>query len=356
MSKKQISNSTVGRSRYNYIAADGVNIDTAPFRDNYTNISFGNSLDCYENWDAPTCIISDGAYGILGFEGDTFGEDGITEWYEPHIKIWAERAPSQTSLWFWNSELGWASVHPLLKKYGWEYVNCNVWDKGRAHIAGNVNTSTIRRFPVVSEVCVHYVKKATINATPLREWLRHEWKRTKLPLSKANEACGVKDAAVRKYLDKGHLWYFPPPEMFARMANYANLHGDVDGKPYFSLDGKNIMTAEDWCRMRAKFTCPHGFTNIWSRKPLKGKEREVIKGKAAHLNQKPLDLVSMTIEATTEPGDVVWEPFGGTFTGSIAARKLLRRSYAAEIIQEYYSIGKARVLREVNGSLQEPLL
>jgi len=243
-----------------------------------------------------------------------------------------------------------------LKKYGWDYVNCNVWDKGRAHIAGNINTATIRRFPVVSEVCVHYVKRADVNSMPLREWLRSEWSRTGLPLRKANEACGVKDAAVRKYLDKGHLWYFPPPEMFARMAAFANLHGADDGKPYFSRDGKNVMSAEDWSLMRAKFTCPHGFTNIWSRKPLKGREREAIQGKAAHLNQKPLDLISMTIEATTDTGDVVWEPFGGTFTGSIAARRLLRRSYSAEIIQEYYLLGKTRLLRELNESPQAPLL
>lgn len=346
MAEKIIPNSTVGRARKKAIRDDGVELITEPYVDSFVKISCQNALDAYDSWETPTCIVSDGAYGILGFEGDTYGEDGIAEWYEPHIIEWSARATAETSLWFWNSEIGWAAVHPILKKHGWEYVNCNVWDKGRAHIAGNVNTATIRRFPVVSEVCVHYVKKATINKLPLREWLRSEWGRSKLPFRRANEACGVKDAAVRKYLDKGHLWYFPPPDMFEKMAEYANKYGDEAGRPYFSRDGKSPLAAQDWARMRAKFKCPHGYTNVWNRKPLKGKERETLNGKAAHLNQKPLDLFSMIIEASTDKGDIVWEPFGGTFTGVVASRRLGRIAFAAEMSKEYYALGRARVERE----------
>ena len=50
-------------------------------------------------------------------------------------------------LWFWNTEVGWATVHPLLVASGWDYLQVITWDKGVAHIAGNVNGKTIRRFP-----------------------------------------------------------------------------------------------------------------------------------------------------------------------------------------------------------------
>src|SRR5690606_1700911 len=59
-------------------------------------------------------------------------------------------AQPATTLWFWNTEIGWATVHPLLAEQGWEYVQTIVWDKGIAHIAGNVNGDTIRQFPVVA--------------------------------------------------------------------------------------------------------------------------------------------------------------------------------------------------------------
>jgi len=295
--------------------------------------------------------VSDGGYGVLGFEGDTSDHLGLPEWYEPHVAAWAKHSTPQTTLWFWNSEVGWAAVHPVLEKHGWRYQNCNIWNKGLAHIAGNVNTQKIRRFPVVSEVCVQYVFEARVNGMPLRAWLRHEWERSGLPLRLANEACGVRDAAVRKYLDQSHLWYFPPPEMFVRMQAYANEHGRPEGRPYFSLDGHRPCTAEEWARMRSKFRCPHGVTNVWDRPPVNGNERvkAPTSGRAAHLNQKPLDLMRMIIEASSDPGDVVWEPFGGLFTACYAACETGRRAFGAEIDPTYYQLGVRRFIQGCPG-------
>lgn len=319
-----------------------------------THLYLGDSLKVYRDWDKPNVIISDGAYGILGFEGDTSDHLGIAEWYEQHVRTWSEAATAQTTLWFWNSEIGWAATHPILERYGWRYVNCNFWNKGKAHMAGNVNTAKIRRFPVVTEVCVQYVFEGRIDGLLLKNWLLREWKRSGIPLSRSNEACGVANVATRKYLDQGHLWYFPPAEMFERLSNYANKHGKSEGRPYFSVDGERPMTAEEWNNMRAPFFCPHGFSNVWERGPLHGAERiKAENGKAAHLNQKPLDLMRLLIEASSVEGDVIWEPFGGLFTASLAARRLIRRSYAAEIDPAYFYYGLQRFIREAGS---HPLL
>lgn len=288
-------------------------------------------------------IVSDGGYGVLGFEGDTSDHLGLPEWYEPHIAEWAKSATAVTTLWFWNSEIGWAAVHPVLERYGWRYQNCNIWNKTFAHIAGNVNTQKIRRFPVVSEVCVQYVFEAKVQGVSLKEWLRAEWKRSGIPLRRANDACGVKDAAVRKYFDQGHLWYYPPPDVFERLQTYANEHGKPEGRPYYSFDGKRPATAKEWARMRSKFNCPHAVTNVWERHPVNGGERlKAPNGRAVHLNQKPLDLMAMIIEASSDEGDVVWEPFGGLFTGALAARQTKRRAYACEIDPTYFQYGVSR--------------
>lgn len=343
MAKKKSNGrtSTVGRGKV-------VTVSEEPSKNSWhhgdLNLYYGDSLTHYEKWEKPHCIVSDGAYGVLGFEGDTSDHLGLPEWYEPHVKEWAKHATPETTLWFWNSEIGWAAVHPILEKYGWRYVNANIWNKGRGHIAGNVNTAKIRRFPVVTEICVQYVFEAKINGLNLKDWLRSEWQRTGLPFRLANDACGVKDAAVRKYLDKGHLWYFPPAEMFEKMQAYANLHGEEIGKPYFSIDGKTPATAEDWERQRSHFQCPYGHTNVWERPALRGKERVVIPGgKAVHLNQKPLDLMKMIIEASTSNNNVVWEPFGGLFSASLASAQLGRKSFAAEIDSAYYQYGVKRL-------------
>lgn len=339
---KNLPTSTVGRGKT-------VTIDTLPENDHWTNgevnLHLGDSLSYYSAWETPTVIVSDGAYGILGFEGDTSNHHGIADWYEPHVRAWSQYSTPQTTLWFWNSEIGWASVHPVLERYGWKYVNANVWNKGKAHIAGNVNTAKIRRFPVVTEMCVQYVLEPRINSFTLQKWLYQEWKRTGLSFKKANEACGVKDVATRKYLDQGHLWYMPPPEMFERMVIYANENGAPSGRPYFSRDGINSLTSEEWKAMKAKFYCPMGFTNVWDRNPLKGAERIKVpaqSNKAAHLNQKPLDLMRLIIESSSEIGDVVWEPFGGLFSASLAAKEAQRRAFAAELDASYFQLGTER--------------
>jgi site-specific DNA-methyltransferase (adenine-specific) len=58
--------------------------------------------------------------------------------------------------------------------------------------------------------------------------------------------------------------------------------------------------------------------------------------KALHLNQKPLELIDLTIEATTDPGDVVWEPFGGLCTAAVSAKRLGRKALATEVNEEVY--------------------
>lgn len=340
--RKNTPTSTVGRGKAVTLATDPT---TNQWADGSVTLCLGDSLDHYQSWAAPNVIISDGAYGILGFEGDTSDHLNLPSWYEPHIRAWSERATAQTTLWFWNSEIGWAVVHPALERHGWRYVNANIWNKGKAHIAGNVNTAKIRRFPVVTEMCVQYVFEPRIDNLTLQNWLYREWKRTGLPMRKANEACGVADVAVRKYLDQGHLWYYPPPEMFAKVAKYANEHGDPAGGPYFSHDGVRPMTLDEWAAMRPAFHCPMGVTNIWERNPLKGAERIrvlEISGKAAHLNQKPLDLLAMIIEASSDAGDVVWEPFGGLFSASLAAKLTGRKAFAGEIDSTYFQLGLSR--------------
>jgi hypothetical protein len=317
------------------------------FRRDGCAIHSGDVVSLYPHWDRPTVIISDGAYGLGSFPGDPPTIAGLPEWYRPHVEAWSKFALPETTLWFWNSELGWATVHPLLVELGWEFRNCHIWDKGIAHIAGNANTKTLRKFPVTTEVCVQYVKKTFFEAQgmtmTMQEWLRHEWIRAGLPLWKTNDACGVKNAATRKYFTADHLWYFPPPEAFEALARYANQHGKRDGRPYFSCDGRYPLTGDEWAKMRAKFTCDAGITNVWSEPAVRGIERLKANNQCIHMNQKPLKLLEMIIRASSDEKDTVWEPFGGLCSATIAAHKLNRRSMAAECVPDFYNIAIKRL-------------
>ena len=169
-------------------------------------------------------------------------------------------------------------------------------------------------------------------------------------MSQANEACGVANAATRKYLTQCHLWYFPPGEAIVAMSNWCGGRGPRTDRPYFSLDGINPPTAAAWDRMRAKWNHTHGLTNVWSEPAVHGAER--IKtpggGAAVHANQKPLRLMERLILAATDPGDVVWEPFGGLCSASVAAIRHGRIAQAAEISADFFRIGRDRVEKEAS--------
>lgn len=325
-----------------------------------SNLFIGPAEDAYSDWNSPDIIISDGAYGIGGFPGDPRTPEGLETWYSEHVRTWSERSQPATTLWFWNTEIGWATVHPLLARNGWEYVQTILWDKGLGHIAGNVNGSTIRRLPTVTEVCVFYRRRLEFPSSegmiPAHEWLRSEWLRAGLPLSKANEACGVKNAATRKYLTKDWLWYFPPAEMMGRLVSYLNKYGDPSGRPYYSINGRDPVTEKEWQRLRHPWHHQHGITNVWAHPPLNGRERYRGDGRrvaprvhnpgknaTAHLNQKPLEFMRRIIKIASEEGDTLWEPFGGLCSASVAAVESGRHAFAAEPDPYFASLAKSRL-------------
>ena len=303
----------------------------------------GDSLQLYDRWPAPTCIVVDGPYGLAKFPGEPPTVGALPAWYAPHVAAWAKHAATDCTLWFWGSELSWATVHPVLDMNGWQYEETVIWDKGLAHIAGNVNSKTIRGLPVATEVAVRYTRRNTLpdadgNLLTLKEWVRIEWQRSGLPMNRSNEACGVVNAATRKYLTQCHLWYYPPVEAMEKMAAYCEKHGAKTSRPYFSLDGKSKFDGSKWERMRAKWNHVHGLTNVWRELPVHGRERVKVDDGTAylHANQKPLSLMERQVSACTDEGDVVWEPFGGLCSASLAASQLGRRAFAAEVNRAFY--------------------
>src|SRR5690349_5740978 len=121
--RKPTPTSTVGRGKA--VTLDQPS-DIDKWSDKYVTVVLGDSLAHYDAWQRPMVIVSDGGYGVLGFEGDTSDHLGLAEWYEPHVARWSKAATPATTLWFWNSEIGWAAVHPILERYGWRYVATNI--------------------------------------------------------------------------------------------------------------------------------------------------------------------------------------------------------------------------------------
>ena len=96
---------------------------------------------------------------------------------------------------------------------------------------------------------------------------------------------------------------------------------------------------------------------MWRLAPLHGVER--VKGtmrraaprvynpsssSAAHLNQKPLEFMHRILNAVTDPGDVIWEPFGGLASASVAAVQAGRFPCVAELDPGFAELAARRLI------------
>jgi site-specific DNA-methyltransferase (adenine-specific) len=62
-----------------------------------------------------------------------------------------------------------------------------------------------------------------------------------------------------------------------------------------------------------------------------------------HPSQKPESLLDRILKASSNAGDIVLDPFSGTFTTSAVAKRLGRTSIGIEIEEEYVKVGLRRL-------------
>lgn len=108
------------------------------------------------------------------------------------------------------------------------------------------------------------------------------------------------------------------------------------------------------CKTRgAKYTFNHHAMKAFNRGkqmrsdwefPLcKGNERLKLNGEKAHSTQKPEELLYRVILATSNPGDLVLDPFFGTGTTGAVAKRLHRNWIGIERESKYIQVAQARI-------------
>lgn len=83
--------------------------------------------------------------------------------------------------------------------------------------------------------------------------------------------------------------------------------------------------------------------NVWHIPLCTGAERIRVNGKKAHSTQKPEALLYRVILSSSDPGDVVVDPFFGSGTTGAAAKKLKRHYVGIELEPEYVRIAQQRL-------------
>lgn len=75
-----------------------------------------------------------------------------------------------------------------------------------------------------------------------------------------------------------------------------------------------------------------------------------------HPTQKPLGVLARLIQASTQPGAWILDPFNGSATTGIAANLLGRRYLGLEIENEFLAMSKARREELENGAVRNDYL
>jgi site-specific DNA-methyltransferase (adenine-specific)/modification methylase len=83
--------------------------------------------------------------------------------------------------------------------------------------------------------------------------------------------------------------------------------------------------------------------NVWHIPLCTGPERIKVNGKKAHSTQKPEALLYRIILSSSNPGDIVLDPFFGSGTTGAVAKKLQRDYIGIEVASEYVTIARARI-------------
>ena len=66
-------------------------------------------------------------------------------------------------------------------------------------------------------------------------------------------------------------------------------------------------------------------------------------GKNLHDTEKPVDLMNILVENSSNKGDVVLDPFMGIGSTGIASKKLNRNFIGIELDEKYFNIAKERI-------------
>jgi site-specific DNA-methyltransferase (adenine-specific) len=294
-------------------------------------------------------VISDGPYGMGKAAWDRQrGEDGLREWYRPHVEAWGRVCAPAASVYVWGTDDSASALRPLMREAGWTRFGRVTWFKVNAQVLGS-DVETLRGWADVTEVCDFYTRDPfeapTCGGTVvqyaagaddrnwIREWLAAEWKSSGLSMNDARLAlgCAPGSGLPGHYFGRSQ-WALPTWEAYARLAGYASERGAPRDRPYF-VHPECIDARSSWEHLRAEYEAkrypfrhPMGVGNVWSAPTVAGADRlSGEDGVALHPCQKPLAFSDRIIRASSRPGDLVLEPFGGTLRAAVACERMPER-------------------------------
>lgn len=307
----------------------------------------------------PAAVIhADPPYG-MGKESDGVLNDNLygdklvafqTAWFEQ----WGPRLTPNGSVYIWGNapelwRLWWLGG---LDGYDLTIRNEIVWNKGNAPGMG---TEAGHSYHTITERCLFLMRGQQFLGNqntedywpgwdPLREWLINEVTKAGWTAKDVNRITGTQMAG--HWLTRSQFVAIPAHqyEQLAAAAppgTFTPTYDELFGQLFPGLrDGGNAHRRDLAAAMRetrTTFNNTHDLlSDVWEFPRVLGEER------FGHATPKPVALVSRAVATSTNVGDVVAVPFGGTGPEILACEDLGRRARIMELTPAYVDIIIAR--------------
>jgi DNA modification methylase len=295
-----------------------------------------------------TMVHADPPYG-MGKEKDGVANDNLyrekldafqMEWW----RVWRPHLPDNGSAYIWgNAPDLWRLWYcgGLSESERMTMRNEIVWDKGGA-AAGGISlegSEGPRRYPSSTERCLFFMlgeQGFNTNADnywegwePIRSYLDGERKKAGFTTAQCNEICGKTNMTQAAFTRGGFRLIVREDYEALRKA----AKGDAFKREYDELKRDHDELKAAFYATRAHFDNTHDkMTDVWSFGRVVGDDRH------GHATPKPVEMVARAIKSSSQEGDVIGVPFGGTGPEIIAAEQLNRTAYAMELEPEWCDV------------------
>lgn len=240
---------------------------------------------------------------------------------------------------------------PRINWITWDKYNGATTDKG--FMDGFTVTGLLRSFQPMAEYLIYHAMTATdanqysqgrqFIFEPLRAYLDEEKKRAGFKTRQVAEHFQKKTGSRTVTGMAGHWftnvqWSLPTEENYQWLRDLFNQSGgEYFRQEYEYLRQEYKYLRREYEDLRPTFNNPGLVSSVWQGPPAK---------RNGHETPKPEWLLERIIKATSNEGDLIFDPFMGSGTTAVAADRLERRWFGCDISEEYVAMANKRIAKD----------
>lgn len=305
--------------------------------------------DCFQIADdviedgSAALVFVDPPYNIGIFKKMEAG--AYLEWCEQWIALCSRKLKPNGAFWVSHSKPDvLVDISRIIERYGRKRINWVTWDKyaNAEDLQGFMDGYTVmgglRSFQVMAEYLIYHVDEGQWTAQcdkergfifePLRAYLNSEKERAGLTTRRVAEAFQRKTGSRTVTGMAGHWftriqWALPTEENYQWLRETLASHNH--GGEYLRREYEDL---------RYTFNNPGKVSSVWQFPPA---------ARNGHPTPKPIALLKRILEATSNEGDLVFDPMSGSGQTALACLETGRDCVAVEIEKKWYELGRRRV-------------